>query len=111
MGKVNLLVKCCLINGNFEYNIKGILRNNELIFTFENSKMHLNLVSNVLEKETKGTLVILDFNNSKCLYILKENNKKLEIPIEVLELENIDNLFKVKYKNIDNTFLLIIKII
>ena len=50
MGKVNLLVKYCLINEKNEYNIKGIFLNDEIKFLDRTNKMILNIKKNTLKR-------------------------------------------------------------
>ncbi len=111
MGKVNLLVKYCLINGNFEYNIKGIFSNNQIKYFDGTSKVVLNLETKILEKDNTEAKVTFNFSENECLYLDKETNKELKIPIEVLQLESNFKRFMVKYKNLDNIFEIVVKII
>lgn len=99
MGKVNLLVKYCLRNANNEYNIKGIFTNDsKLKFKLENSKMLLDKKNLILERDTNDLKLIFDFNNNKCNIHEKSSHINLVLDINILELVNKDNYFKVRYK-------------
>ncbi len=102
MGKVNLLVKYCLINESMEYNIKGIYQNNKLIFKDLENTMILDLKGNVLERKKDNKTIVLDFNKKNGIII--DNSYKLNIDIDVIELKNKKNNFYVKYKIEDNSF-------
>ena len=102
MGKVNLLVKYCLINESMEYNIKGIYQNNKLIFNDLENTMILDLKGNVLERKKDNKTIVLDFNKKNGIII--DNSYKLNIDIDVIELKNKKNNFYVKYKIEDNSF-------
>ncbi len=102
MGKVNLLVKYCLINESMEYNIKGIYQNNKLIFKELENTMILDLKGNVLERKKDNKTIVLDFNKKNGIII--DNSYKLNIDIDVIELKNKKNNFYVKYKIEDNSF-------
>ena len=102
MGKVNLLVKYCLINESMEYNIKGIYQNNKLIFNDLENTMILDLKGNVLERKKDNKTIVLDFNKKNGIII--DNSYKLNIDIDVIELKNKKNNFYEKYKIEDNSF-------
>ena len=110
MGKINLLVKYCLINEENEYNIKGILINNKIKFLDNDEKMILDKKLNTLKRITKESEILFNFKDKSCLICDKTNNK-ISFQIEVLVLENNDDYFYVKYKIIDDLFEIMIKII
>ena len=110
MGKVNLLVKYCLRNEKYEYNIKGILSNKKLIFKTLDSKMILQKDENILKRINDDVEITFLFNEEKTLIKEKSSNKTICLNINILELENKDNYFKVKYKIDEDIFLIIIKI-
>ena len=111
MGKVNLLVKYCLINKKVEYNIKGIFLNNQIKFLDDSNKMFLDLNLNILKRETKNEEIVFDFLNEKCQIFDKNSNNKISFQIEVISLENKDNYFYVKYKIEDDFFIINIQIL
>ena len=111
MGKVNLLVKYCLINQKNEYNIKGILINKEIKFFDNDCLMILNKEKNTLKRIIKEEEILFDFYNKKCYVFSKENNIKIDFPIKVIEFKNTDKDFYVKYKIDENLFELMIEII
>ena len=111
MGKVNLLVKYCLINKKVEYNIKGIFLNNQIKFLDKDNIMLLDLNFNTLKRETKNEEIIFDFLNKNCCVFDKNSNNRIVFQIEVISLENKDNYFYVKYKIADDFFEISIKII
>lgn len=98
MGKVNLLIKYCLINQINEYNIKGIFINNQIKFLENNNKMNLDLNKNILIRETKNEKITFDFNNKICYIYDKSSNLKINFCIEVIDLKILNNSFYVKYK-------------
>lgn len=111
MGKVNLLVKYCLINKKVEYNIKGIFLDNKIKFLDDSNKMFLDLNLNILKRETKNEEIVFDFFNEKCQIFDKNSNNKISFQIEVISLENKNNYFYVKYKIEDDFFIINIKIL
>ena len=111
MGKVNLLVKYCLINKENEYNIKGILINKELKFLDNNNIMILNLGNNTLKRITKDSKILFDFNKNECI-ILDDKNNTISFNINVLEFIKNDNYFYVKYCIVqEEVFEIMIKIL
>lgn len=104
MGKVNLLVKYCLINREVEYNIKGILINNQIKFLDNENKMILDLSYNTLKRITNSEEIVFDFLNKNCQVFDKTSNNKISFQIEVISLENINNYFYVKYKIEEDLF-------
>ena len=111
MGKVNLLVKYCLINEKIEYNIKGILQNQKLKFYDLKSTMVLDLKLNTLERKLDDSVILFDFLQKECIILDKSNNQQIKFFIEVLELKNEKSEFFVKYKFDNNYFEILIKII
>lgn len=111
MGKVNLLVKYCLINNKVEYNIKGIFINNQIKFLDKENIMILDLNLNILERETKNEKIIFDFLNKICFIQDKISNNKTSFQIEIINLKNNKNYFYVKYKIDENIFEIKIEII
>ena len=112
MGKVNLLVKYCLINNKNEYNIKGILINNKIKFLDNENKMILDLELDTLKRITLNEEILFDFKNKKCFIVDKTSNSKLSFEIEVLSNKKENNDFYVKYRIIENEiFEILIRII
>ena len=111
MGKVNLLVKYCLINEKNEYNIKGIFLNDEIKFLDKTNKMILNVKKNTLKRITEQAEILFNFNLHKCYVFDKISKTKFRMEIEVLQLKNLPKYFYVKYKIEDNLFEMMIKII
>ena len=99
MGKVNLYIKSCLINKNFEYNIKGILQDKIIKYYDNDVKMIINLNNKTLERIKNEEKYLFDFNNKLC--IIKTKEFELSFPIKVIDLNVDNNLFYVKYQ-IDN---------
>ena len=111
MGKVKLFVKYCLINEEVEYNINGILIDNQLKFLAKESKMLLNLKSNVLKRITESLEIIFDFNEKICFIIDKSNNTNFSLDINLEILENENGYFYVKYKIEEDKFEIRIQIV
>ncbi len=103
MEKVNLIVKCCLINKKYEYNIKGILKDNKLIFFLENNKMIL-YHNNILKRETIEEEILFDFKKEICQIKDKKTKKNIDFPIKVKKLINNNNTFEVLYQILDDKF-------
>ncbi len=110
MGKVNLLVKYCLRNENYEYNIKGILNKDQIVFKTLDSKMILKKDLEELTRITDNLELNFLFQEEKCLIKEKNSHKTLSLNLKVLEILNNDNYFKVKYKIDNDEFLIDIKI-
>ena len=102
MGKVNLLVKYCLINEKSEYNIKGILVNDVIKYLDGENMMFLYLKENKLKRETKDSEILFDFNKGTCNIRNKQDNNLIDFKIIVQELKNDNNNFYVKYKIIED---------
>ena len=100
MGKVNLKIKYCLENKDYEYNIKGIYYNNILKY-YDNSKMILDYEHNILTRITNNEEISFNFLTKTCIITDNKTNRKINFDIEVLDLKNYDNYFLVIYK-IDN---------
>ena len=111
MGKVNLLVKYCLINEKKEYNIKGILLDNKLKYIYDNSSIVIDLNESKLEKDNKESNILLDFSLEKCIFLSKNNYQELVFPIKIQENEITKNRFYVKYKIENDVFEIDIKIL
>ena len=111
MGKVNLLVKYCLINEKNEYNIKGIFANNEIKFIDNGIKMLINKRENTLKRVTDDAEIVFDFNLKNCSILDRTSNNKISFKIDVLEQSNVSNEFYVKYKIENNVFEVMVKII
>jgi len=102
MGKVNLLVKYCLINEKNEYNIKGILVNDVIKYLDRENMMFLYLKENKLKRETKESEIVFDFNEGICCIKNKQDNNLINFKIIVQELKNDNNNFYVKYKIVED---------
>ena len=111
MGKVNLLVKCCLINSKSEYNIKGIFNDNKIKFLLEDKIMLIDLSCNTLKRSDLEKELFFEFNKKICTVYDKTNNNKMVLEIELIKSEIRKDYFFVKYKIIDNEFEIMIKII
>ena len=111
MGKVNLLVKYCLINKKNEYNIKGIFQNEKIKFFDNECQMLLNKKDNTLTRITENEEIFFNFQEKKCLIYDKKSQTRISFLIEVLKLENNDKDFYVKYKIDNDLFEIMIKII
>lgn len=111
MGKVNLLVKYCLINKEFEYNIKGILINNKIKFLDKENKMILDFSSLKLERITNDLDIVFDFKNSLCFIFDKISQLKTSFKIDLIKLINEKNYFYVNYKIDQEKFQIMIRII
>ncbi len=111
MGKVNLLVKYCLINKKKEYNIKGILLDNKLKFFYDTSCIIIDFKSLELEKNDQENVVKFSFLEKKCQFISKSDNKKISFPITVEQLKVANKSFYVKYKIENDAFEIEIKIL
>lgn len=70
MGKVNLLVKYCLINTKDEYNINGILIDNTLKFLDKDSKMILDFKTNTLKRITQFLEIVFAFMKKYVLLLI-----------------------------------------
>lgn len=107
MGKVNLLVKYCLRNQEFEYNIKGIYQNNKIKYNDETGIVVIDLNNNILERYSNNEKIIFDFNNKKC-YI---DSLNVFFDINVINFINEKNKFYVKYKLENDSFEIKIEIV
>ena len=76
MGKINLNVKYCLENKDYEYNIKGIYQNN-IIKYFIGSKMLLDKEKSILTRITSNFEIVFDFLNSTCLITDLKTKQKI----------------------------------
>ena len=101
MGKINLLVKYCLINQKKEYNIKGIYQNNIIKFKDDNVINIIDLKNNIMERIYDNQTIRFDFNNNICY--IEADNIVLDLEIKVLEIKSLNDYFYVKY-NIDNDY-------
>jgi len=97
MGKVNLLVKYCLINKKNEYNIKGILTKDELKFLDDENMMIINFKNNTLKRITEESEILFDFSMKTCHLLDKNSNNKVSFKIDLLEFSKNNNYFYVKY--------------
>lgn len=97
MGKINLNVKYCLENKDYEYNIKGIYQNN-IIKYFADSKMLLDKEKSILTRITSNEEIVFDFFNSNCLITDLKTKQKVGFKINVLSLVNKENYFLVLYE-------------
>lgn len=111
MGKVNLLVKYCLIKEKNEYNIKGILLNNKIKFLDNNKMMILDKSLNTLKRITENEEILFDYNNSSCIILDKKSNNRINFKIEVKKIENRKDYFYVNYKIEEDLFEIEIRII
>ncbi len=111
MGKVNLLVKYCLINEEISYNIKGILINDQIKFLDSNNKMILNKSNITLQRITETLEINLDFKKKKCFVYDKSSKNYFNFKIRVLKLLNNTKDFYVKYQIEKDNFEVMIKII
>ena len=100
MGKVDLLVKCCLKKIKNEYNIKGILTENKIKFILEDTNMIIDIKNNTLERDTKDLKIFFEFNLLRCLIFDKINNKKFTLEINLIELKNKKIIFMLNIKSI-----------
>ena len=87
MTKVNLLAKYCLINENYEYNIKGIYQNKKLTYFDNNCQMILDFKKNILIRITKELKIMFDFNNKICEILDIQNKNNIKFTIEVIILK------------------------
>lgn len=111
MGKVNLLVKYCLIKEKNEYNIKGILINNQIKFLENDNKMILDKNLNTLKRITETEEILFDYNNSTCTILDKKSNNKISFKIKVEKIKNQKDYFYVNYKIEEDCFEIEIRII
>ena len=96
MKKINFkLIKDNKIIIN-ENNINCITLNNRILFTINGIKYTYD--NSIFIKETKEEIIKLDFNKELCTITLKEYNNSLNLNIKVINIENNDNIIKVKYK-------------
>ncbi len=100
MGKVNLKIKYCLENKDYEYNIKGIYNNNILKY-YDNSKMILDYKNNILTRITNNEDICFNYLTKTCIITDIKTKRKISFSIEVLDLKNYNDYFLVIYK-IDN---------
>lgn len=103
MGKINLNVKYCLENKDYEYNIKGIYQDN-IIKYFIDTKMLLDKEKSILTRITLNEEIVFDFLNSNCLITDLKTKKIISFKIKVLNLINKDNYFLVLYEIENNKF-------
>ena len=111
MGKVDLLVKCCLKKIKSEYNIKGILVSEKIKFMLDDTKMIIDLKNNTLKRTNEELELFFEFNLLKCLVLDKINNIKFNLEINLIKLEKTKDYFYVKYKIENDEFEIMIKII
>ncbi len=111
MGKVDLLVKYCLITEKNEYNIKGIFTKDKKIkFIDKDSKMLLDKKKLILIRETNDLKITFNFEKSIVFIYEKTNHINFNFAINILELENKDDYFLVKYQISDNKYQISIQI-
>lgn len=103
--KTNLKTKDEVIN----YEGKGILNNNKLIFYEDDIKNHFRLNELCLIRETKDSIITLNFSeNSYAQVLLKKENYILPLKLEINSLIKNENELIVKYKLEDDNFEFII---
>lgn len=102
MKKINLCIKHSLINANSEYNIKGILNFNKIMYFDNDIKMIIDLENKIMYRIKDKEEIILNFNDLKCTIYDKMNNINLEMEIDVLKIEVDNERFYVKYRLNEN---------
>lgn len=97
MSKIRINTVLKTDRDNLTLNVKGILKDNEIIYKDNDVLTKLNIEKNILIRETNEYRIIMNFDNNKLLYYLKEFDKTLEDKIEVKKIVKKDNYFNINY--------------
>lgn len=105
MEKVKVKIK---INDYIIEN-KGIIDNEILTVNDNETKLIYDYKNNTLKRENKDYIIILDFNNKKVTYNLKEVNNEFSNKLTILKLTNHNKQVNIKYEIEEEVFHLDIK--
>lgn len=76
--------------------ILGIYQNNKLMFNLNNDKYTITKENFI--KETKDNKVVFDFLNHEAMILLKENNMKLYVNIEIKKFVFENSYIEIIYR-------------
>jgi len=105
MEKVKVKIK---INDYIIEN-KGIIDNEILIVNDNETKLSYDYKNNTLKRENNDYIIVLDFDNKKVKYNLKEVNNEFSNKLTILKLTNHNKQVNIKYEIEEEVFLLDIK--
>ena len=95
-----------LINTKTSYFLKEDVIN----FTIDNNIYRYNITKHILNKENDESIMNIDMDNNKIIYVHKELNKEFELPVDNNNLLINDNNIEYTYEIKDNDIVNIIKI-
>ena len=79
-------------------------------FTHENNIYRFHKNKHILNKENDESIMNIDMDNNKIIYVYKELNKEFELPIDNNDLSINDKNIKYTYEIKDNDIINIIEI-
>ena len=85
-------------------------KDNVMNFTHEENIYRFNTDKHILNKENAESIMNIDMDNNKIIYVHKELNKEFELPLDNNDLLINDNSIKYTYEIKDNDIINIIEI-
>ena len=93
-----------------DHDLNYFNKDNVMNFTHEENIYRYNKDKHILNKENSESIMNIDMDNNKIIYVHKELNKEFELPLDSNDLLINDNSIKYTYEIKDNNIVNIIEI-